>query len=89
MIILNVMAAICTFGSALIVTIPTSYLLFICIQYVNYYTVKGKKYFITYDRIESNLDHGDSEHFFDYIEEVELEKVSETSETVINEETNE
>ncbi len=72
-IVINVVAAICTFGSALLVTVPTSYLLFICIQYVNYYTMKGKKYFITYERIESNPDHGDSEHFFEYIEEVEKE----------------
>lgn len=66
-IILNVMAAICTFGSALIITVPCSYMLFICVQYVNYYTIKGKKYFITYDKIASNPDHGDREHFFDYI----------------------
>ena len=66
-IILNVMAALCTFGSALIITVPCSYMLFICVQYVNYYTIKGKKYFITYDKIASNPDHGDREHFFDYI----------------------
>ena len=73
-IILNVIAAICTFGSALLITIPMSYLLLICEQYVHYYTMKGKKYFITFDRIATNPDHGDSEHFFKYIEEIEKEK---------------
>ena len=70
-IILNVMSAICTFGSALIITVPCSYMLFICVQYVNYYTIKGKKYFITYDKIASNPDYGDREHFFDYITQAE------------------
>ena len=75
-IVANVVAALCTFGSALLVTIPTSYLVFICAQHVNYYTVQGKKYFITYERIATNPDHGDSEHFFDYIEDVEKEQES-------------
>ena len=72
-IILNVMAVLFTFGSALLITVPTSYLLLICEQHVNYYTMKGKKYFITYEKIATNPDHGDSEHFFEYIEEMEKE----------------
>lgn len=67
--IVNVIAAVCTFGSALLLTVPASYLFFICLQFVNYYTVQGKKYFVTYDRIETNRDHGDSEHFFETVEE--------------------
>ncbi len=74
-IIVNVIAAICTFGSALLITVPASYFFLICMQYVNYYTMKGKKYFLTYDNIESNPDRGDSEHFFEYIEEVEKTKI--------------
>lgn len=70
-IILNVVAAVCTFGSALLVTVPASYFLFICEQFVNYYTVQGKKYFITYDRIATNRNRGDSEHFFDTVEDPE------------------
>ena len=70
-IIVNVVAAVCTFGSALLVTVPASYCLFICEQFVNYYTVQGKKYFITYDRIATNRDRGDSEHFFDTVEDPE------------------
>ena len=73
-IIFNVVAGLFTFGSALLLTIPVSYFLLICEQFVNYYTVKGKKYFITYDMIATNPDHGDSEHFFEYIEEMEKEE---------------
>ncbi len=68
-VIVNVIAAICTFGSALILTVPTSYFLFVCEHFVHYYTIKGKKYFITFERIASNPDRGDREHFFDYIED--------------------
>ncbi len=70
-VIVNVVAALCTFGSALLITVPTSYLLFICAQYVNYYTTKGKKYFITYEDIATNPDHGDHANFFNYVESVE------------------
>ena len=73
-VIVNVVAAVCTLGSALLVTIPASYFLFICEQYVIYYTIKGKKYFITYETIASNPDHGDRAHFFDYISEAEIKK---------------
>lgn len=83
-IIINALAAAFTFGSALLLTIPTSYLWLICEQYVNYYTMKGKKYFITYDTIATNPDFGDSEHFFEYIEEMEKEE-----EKVVTEQENE
>lgn len=73
-VIVNVIAAICTFGSALIITVPASYFLFICEQFTHYYTIKGKKYFITYERIASNPDRGDREHFFDYIDETKEDK---------------
>lgn len=66
-IVVNAVVALCTFGSGLILTVPASYFLLICEQYVNYYTVMGKKYFITFERIEKNADYGDSEHFFDYL----------------------
>lgn len=73
-VIVNVIAAICTFGSALIITVPASYFLFICEQFTHYYTIKGKKYFITFERIASNPDRGDREHFFEYIDETKAEK---------------
>ncbi len=73
----NVMAALFTLGSGLIITLPASYFFLICMQYVNYYTIKGKKYFLTFEQIERNPDHGDSEHFFEYIEETKEEENNE------------
>lgn len=73
-IILNVLGALATFGSALLITVPASYFLFICVQYVGYYTVKGKKYFLTFENIEKNPDHGDSEHYFDYVTDAKAEE---------------
>ena len=69
-IIVNIIAGVCTAGSALLLSVPASYMLFICLQYVYYYTAKGKKYFITYEKIATNPDHGDRAHIFDYIDEV-------------------
>ena len=76
-VIINVMAATCTFGSALLITAPASYMLLICMQYVNYYTAKGKKYFLTYEQIEENAHFGDNENFFDYITQKEMQTVEE------------
>jgi len=39
----------------------------LCFQYVNYYTVLGRRYFITYDTISVNKDKGDNEHFFNRV----------------------
>ncbi|MBQ9728862.1 MAG: hypothetical protein IJV85_04625 [Clostridia bacterium] len=72
-IIVNVIGALSTFFSALILTVPASYLFLLCVHYVNYYTLKGKSYFITYEKIATNPDRGDREHFFDYIETAEKE----------------
>jgi len=85
-IMLNVAAVLFTFGSGLLLTVPMSYFLLICEQHVNYYTMKGKKYFITYEKIATNPDHGDTEHFFEYIEEIEKET---EEKTVVNEEKSE
>lgn len=74
-IIINVVALACTFGSALIITLPASYFFFICEQYVCYYTIKGKKYFISYDRIATSPDKGDVEHFFDYVQRDEAQQL--------------
>lgn len=87
-VILNVAAGLCTFGSALIITVPASYFLFICLQYVYYYTVQGRKYFISFDRIASNPDKGDREHIFDYINETHLPQLAENA-TEDNEKTKE
>lgn len=73
-IIVNVVAGLFTFGSALLLTIPASFMLLLCVQYVNYYTVSGKKYFITYESIASNPDRGDKERIFNYIEDTTNEE---------------
>lgn len=70
-IIVSVIAAVTTMGSALLITVPACYFLYICLQFVNYYTVRGKKYFITFESIEKNPTFGDSEHFFEYVQEEE------------------
>ncbi len=78
-IILNLVAGVCTFGSALLITMPAAYVLLICMQYVNYYTAKGKKYFVTYEQIENNTHFGDTEHIFEYVEQEE-QKIEENKE---------
>lgn len=52
-IILNVIAAICTLGSMLLITISLSYILMLSLQFVHYYEDTGKKYFISYNKIEN------------------------------------
>ena len=39
-----------------------------------HFSLKGKKYFITFDTIAVNPDKGDREHFFDYIDETDVTK---------------
>lgn len=75
-IIINVAAAICTVGSALLVTVPASYFLFICQQFVNYYTVKGKKYFVSYESVVVNPSYGRRDGFFAAMENATLENVT-------------
>ena len=75
-LIVNVMGIVCTFGSALIVTLPASYFFFICEQYVCYYTIKGKRYFVSHDKIAVSPDKGDVEHFFDYIQTDEAKQLT-------------
>ena len=70
-IALNVLALLFTAGSALLLTVPASYLFLLCLQFVNYYTVKGKKYFITYDNISTHSSFGDTAEFFKAVEEEE------------------
>ena len=47
----NVLFAVSTFGSALLITVPLSYIFLLSLQFVNYYLENGKKYFITKDTI--------------------------------------
>ena len=48
---LNVLFAVCTFGAGLLITIPMSYLMMICIQFVSYYIYGKRKYFLGEDKI--------------------------------------
>lgn len=43
---LNVAALICTLGVGLLLTIPASYMILICFEFVNYYDREEIKYFI-------------------------------------------
>lgn len=53
-LIVNVLCAIATVGSALLLTVPGSYFFLIAMQFVNYYTFTGRKYFLSYERIAHN-----------------------------------
>ena len=75
-LIVNVVAFLCTLGSALLITLPASYFFFICEQYVCYYTVQGKRYFVSHDRIADNPDRGDVEHYFDYVQSGEVQQLA-------------
>lgn len=84
-IIVNVIGAISTIGSSLILTLPASYFFLICLQYVNYYTLTGKKYFLTHERIVTNELHGDESLAVEFIahaaaEEKQKEETSESKE---------
>ena len=70
-ILVNVAGALATIGSILLLTIPASYFLLICVQYVNYYTVTGRKYFLAYDRVFDDPSRGDSLHFLNAVGEAE------------------
>ena len=52
----NVCAVFFTFGSGLFLTIPASFLLLLCLQFVNYYEDNGKKYYVSFSKIEGGDD---------------------------------
>ena len=83
-IVVNALAVVFTLSSGLLITIPASYVLLICAQYVNYFTVKGKKYFVTFEDIATNDCKGDTEHFFDYVDETGEADGAKQEENVIN-----
>ena len=47
----NVLLGAVTFGSALLLSVPFSFLLLLCMQFVYYYSDNNKKYFISYRKI--------------------------------------
>lgn len=50
-VIVSVVCAVCTFGSALFITVPACYLLILGLQFVCYYEEEGKKYFLSFRKI--------------------------------------
>lgn len=50
-VVVNVVFGIFTFGSALLVTVPLSFVFLLSMQLVNYYNLNGRKYFITFQKI--------------------------------------
>ncbi len=44
---INVVFALTTFFSALLITVPASYIFVICLQFVGYYSANGKRYFLS------------------------------------------
>lgn len=46
-IVVNVLFALCTFGSTLLITLPLSFLFLLALQFVQYYEDNSKKYFIS------------------------------------------
>lgn len=51
MLFLNVSFAVCTFFTGLLITIPMTTVIAVAFRFVNYYTLNGKKFYITYDDI--------------------------------------
>ena len=64
---LNILFAVCTFGAGLMITVPMSYLMMICIQFVGYYTYGQRKYFLAEDKIVLPKERT-SENFYDDFE---------------------
>lgn len=50
-VIANVLCAVATVGSALLITVPLSYIFLLSLQFVNYYQTSDKKYFASLNRI--------------------------------------
>ncbi len=50
-VVVNVTFALCTLGSGLLISIPLSYFFLLVMQFVNYYTDSGKKYFVSRDKV--------------------------------------
>lgn len=51
-VVVNVLCAITTFASALLLSVPLSFLFLLALQFVNYYQQNGRKYFVSLHKIE-------------------------------------
>ena len=66
----NVLCALATFGAALFITVPVSYLIMLCVQFVCYYTFEKRKYFLSEDTVISPKEEKTHENFYDDFDEV-------------------
>lgn len=48
----NIVCAVCSLGSFLLITIPVSYLLLLSLQFICYFEDNGKKYYVSFHKIE-------------------------------------
>ncbi len=55
-IVVNVVFGLFTFGSALLITVPCSFVFLLSMQFVNYYNLNSRKFFITYQKIVGGED---------------------------------
>lgn len=58
-VFVNVLGAIFTLGSALLLTVPMTFLSLLAMQFVNYYEDNGKKYFISFRKLANAADEAD------------------------------
>lgn len=66
---INVLFALVSFGAALLLTVPMSYMMLISIQFVSSYQFNRKKYFLTKDTIiKPDKQDGATENFYDDFE---------------------
>ena len=66
----NVLCAFATFGAALLVTVPVSYLIMLFVQFVGYYTFEKKKYFLTEDTVIRPKEEKTNDNYYDDFDEV-------------------
>ena len=65
---LGVGGAFCSFGAALLLVVPMSFVMLVCIQFVSYYTFEKKKYFLAEDKIVKPKEAKEQENFYDDFE---------------------
>lgn len=57
-VVVNLVAAFCTVGSSLLITVPASYVFVLAMQFVNYFRDENMRYFVTRRRIVGEEEEG-------------------------------
>lgn len=65
---ITVGGSVFSFGAALLITIPVSLLMLVCIQFVSFYTYEKRKYFLGEDKIVTPKEDATEETFYDNFE---------------------